>query len=319
MLFITVCTLRQLPQAFVLGNSIRQLHPDARFQIGLADEAGPLDPSMLPYPILPVGEVMDESMLASLSAQYTPTEFVAAVKPSLIRAILTRHPDATPVIYLDPNTFLYAPLTPVLNELKTAQVLLTPHLIQPPADGHQPDEKFLQNIGLYSADFLALKPTAETDRMLKWWENRVLTRARIDFCESLCLDQIWLMHLPAMFEGVRIVQDQTWHRAIWNWHERNPQEVHPPLWINFKGLYNPDEGLFIYQSRLKPDQHPGLKQWLSSYRLTVKEQQKPVFDQQLAFGQQPEQPVIRGWRRHSANLLRSVTRFVEEVALPVIR
>lgn len=241
------------------------------------------------------------------------------MKPSLIRAMLTRHPDATQVVYLDPNAFLYAPLTPVLNELKTAQVLLTPHLTQPPADEQQPDEKFLQNIGLYSADFLALQPTAETDRMLEWWENRVLTRAQIDFCESLCLDQIWLMHLPAMFEGVRVVQDKTWHRAIWNWHERSPQESQPPLWINFKGLHNPDEGLFVYQSRVKLAQQPGLKQWLSDYRLAVKKLQKPVFGEKPAFGQQPEQPVIRGWRRHSAGFLRSVTRFVAEVPLPVIR
>ncbi len=286
--------------------------------IGLADEINPIHSINLSHPILPVTEILDSQTLTDLSEQYTPTEFAAAIKPGLIRAMMAQHPDCEQVIYLAPDAFIYQPLTAVLSELETAQLLLTPHLTAPPADGLFPDEKYLQNVGLYSADFLGLRRSEETERMLLWWENRVQTRAQIDFCASLCLDQIWLMHLLALFNGVRVINDRRWHRAIWNWHERQKQGEVQPLWINFKGLYNQDEGLFVHQTRLKLTQHPELQRLLTAYRAAVATRQQPAFSQAPAFGKQPEPPVVRGWKRHTGLALRSVANYVETVDLPAI-
>ncbi|MCY7359485.1 MAG: hypothetical protein LH609_18925 [Rudanella sp.] len=318
LLVLTVCPVRQLAQALTLGDALQQHHPDARFMIGLADEANPIRSLTLPHPILPVSETLDSQTLAALSERYTPTEFAAATKPGLVRAMMAQHPDCEQVIYLAPDAFIYQPLTAVLSELATAQMLLTPHLTAPPADGLFPDEKYLQNVGLYSADFLGLHQSEETERMLLWWENRVQTRAQVDFCESLCLDQIWLMHLPALFNGVRIIKDRRWHRAIWNWHEPLKKGEEPPLWVNFKGLYNQDEGLFVHQTRLKLTRYPALQQLLTEYRAGVTTRQQSAFEQAPAFGQQPEPPVVRGWKRQAALTLRSVATYVETVDVPAI-
>ncbi|TAE30230.1 MAG: hypothetical protein EAZ91_10930 [Cytophagales bacterium] len=318
MLVITVCTVRQLPQAFALGNTIRH-HPNAQFQIGLADELPSAITSPFPYALLPVAEVLDAGQLSELSARYTPTEFVAAVKPTLIRAIMARQTGVESVLYFDPNTVVYESLTPVPDALRTANALLTPHLVAPPADACFPDEKYLQNVGLYSSDFIALRPGPETDRMLAWWEDRVQTRAQVDFCESLCLDQLWLMHWPALFDGVRVVQDRSWHRAIWNWHEWPTNAPKSPLWINFKGLFNPDEGLFAYQNRTLLARRPDLARLLEAYRQTVANYTNAVFSQLPAFGKQPEPPIVRGWRRKTGLFLRSMTRFVDTVQLPTVK
>lgn len=315
LLVLTVCTIRQLAQAFTLGDAVTKLHPEARFSIGLADEALPLANQSLPYPIVPVSEVVDLKTLTELSERYTPAEFVAAMKPGLIRAMMAQQPDCRQVIYLDPNSFPYQPLTEVLTELQSAQMLLTPHLLAPPADLFFPAEKYLQNIGLYSADFLALTRSDETDRMLAWWENRVQTRAQIDFCDSLCLDQLWLMHLPALFNGVRIIKKQTWHRAIWNWHESSKNTTELILWANFKGLYNRDEGLFIHQTRLKLAQRPDVQRLVTNYETAVAIRQQPAFTQLPAFGKRPELPIVRGWQRQTSLILRSITRFVDTVVL----
>jgi len=314
LLVLTVCTIRQLAQALTLGDAVKQFHPQATFRIGLADEAQCPADRVLPYPVLPIAEVIDSATLATLSERYTPTEFVAATKPGLIRAMMAQQPNCEQVVYLDPNVCLYQPLGPVLAELQSAQVLLTPHLTGPPADNEFPDEKYLQNVGLYSADFLALNRSPETDRLLSWWENRVQTRAQIDFCDSLCLDQIWLMHLPALFGGVKIIKDQ-WYRAIWNWHEWPQNAEGPPLWINFKGLYNQDEGLFVYQTRLKLAQRRDIQRFLADYKLAVITRQQPTFAQSPAFGKRPELPPVRGWRRQAGLALRSVARFVDTVVI----
>lgn len=314
LLVLTVCTIRQLAQAFTLGDAVTQLHPDARFMIGLADDAHLLQEITSPYSIVPVAEILDSETLQKLSEKYTPTEFVGATKPGLIRAMIQQQPDCREVVYLDSNSFPYQPFSPILTELESAQILLTPHLTAPPADSFFPDEKYLQNVGLFSADFLALRRSAETDRMLLWWQDRVQTRAQIDFCDSLCLDQIWLMHLPALFDKVRVVKNRDWHRALWNWHEQPPTKMERPVWINFKGLYHQGEGLFIYQTRLNLAKQPGLQQLLTTYRTTVQARQKPIFNQSPAFGKRPEPTVVRGWRREAGLALRSVTRFVDTVS-----
>ena len=314
LLVLTVCTIRQLAQAFTLGDAVTKLHPDARFMIALADDPKPLYTIQLPYPIVSVADVLDSETLQKLSEQYTPTEFVAATKPGLIRAMMAQQPECQKVVYLDPNSFLYQPLAEVLTELESAQILLTPFLTAPPADAFFPDEKYLQNIGLFSAVFLALRRSAETDRMLLWWQDRVQTRAQIDFCNSLCLDQIWLMHLPALFDEVRVIKNRGWHRALWNWHEWPTTQLEPPVWINFKGLYHRDEGLFIHQTRINLLQQPDLQQLLTDYKTVVKARQKPVFNQAPAFGKRPEPVVVRGWRREAGLALQSVTRFVDTVS-----
>lgn len=289
------------------------------FRIGLADSSELLATLPLPYPVLPASEVVDAQLLDNLSERYTPTEFAAATKPALLRAMMVQEPTCQQVIYLDPNTFLYQPLTGVLSELETAQILLTSHLSIPPADGLFPDEKYLQNVGLYSSDFLGLRCSDETERMLLWWQDRVQTRAQIDFCESLCLDQIWLMHLPALFDGVRVIKDRSWHRAIWNWHEWLKNSNTPPIWINFKGLFNRDEGLFVHQNRLKLAKCPDMETLLANYRVAVTKRQQVAFEKIPVYGQRPEFPVVRGWKRHTSLLMRSVTRFVDTVKLPVIK
>lgn len=319
LLFLTVCTVRQLPQALALGQSVDRLHPNATFVIGLADAEQGIDGISLPYRVLPVASVLTPDALKTVSDSYSPTELAGALKPTFLRAVYAQFPEAQHLIYLDPNSALYAPLTPVLEQLHAASILLTPFMQKAPADGALPDEKYMQNIGLYNADFLALRRSAETDRMLAWWENRVQTRAQIDFCESLCLDQIWLMHVPAFFEGVLIAKNIDWHRGLWNWHEWAAAKDKPeqPLWVNFKGLYDRSEGFFAYQTRVDPTRDSALQRLLADYRAAVQRLAQPAFDRRPAYGRQPEKPVVFGWRRGAVKALRSLAQQINTMPLPV--
>lgn len=338
-MFITLCTLRQLPQAFTLGDSVHQYTPagateSAPFVIGLLDDPARLPAGFQsPYPLLPVSEWMAIDELTSLSARYTPTELAAACKPRFIQTVFEQYPWATSVVYADANVRFFGPTTAINDQLAGANALLTPHITRAPADNRWPDEKAFQNVGLYSADFLAFRRSAETDRLLTWWRDRVEPRAAIDFCAGTCTDQLWLMHVPIFFQDVKVVNDSGWHVALWNLPERKlltdgvnwrvsgtAGTDRPLLFANFKGLYQPDEGFFPHQNRLQLRDRPDATALLTAYRLALRAHDHLALNRiPPAYGARPEPIVLRGWRRSVVQSLRAVTRFVDRVPLPVIR
>ena len=301
--------------------------------IGLVDNPAALPASFSsPYPLVPIQDLLPPNELAVLSAQYTPTEFTAACKPLFITEAFRRYPQADTLIYADPNSQFLAPLTDLWHQLSTATILLTPYITRSLSPG-EPDEKFFQNIGLYSSDFLAFRRSAETDRMLSWWDNRVRERAYVNVCEGLCLDQTWLMHVPVFFRDVRIIKHPGWHVGLWNLPERlltvqaghwtvsGPTAQHQPLlFINFKGLFNPDEGFFTHQKRFRLSQQAPITNLLEAYRQAVGQYALQT-DNELpsAYGQQPEPPVLRGWQYELAKSMHRAVRFLDRVYLPAIR
>ena len=347
-MFVTISTIRQLPQAFALGDS---LSPDKGattapepFLIGLADDPAHLPAGFVPpYPLLPLSTVLPADVLTSLSATYTPTEFAAACKPRFIAEVFKRYPNADRLLYADPNVLFWQSPTAVWEHLNGSNALLTPHITQPPDDAVAvgqsrpgpawPDEKFFQNVGLYSADFMVFRRSGETDRLLAWWQDRVETRAYIDFCAGLCTDQLWLMHVPVFFGGVRIVKNPGWHVALWNLPERRLHPVgstwqvdgptgskQPLLFVNAKGLFNADDGFFANQNRFRLSDRPDMRAVLTAYRSAVSIYANPGLSKQTpAYGQQPEPVVLRGWRRTVVRSMQAITRFVDQLPLPVFR
>ena len=337
-MLVTICTIRQLPQAIALGDSFCQ---NASYStdkplvlIGLVDDPAHLPKDFVsPYPLLVINELLTSAELSALSSVYTPTEFAAACKPLFIAEAFRRYPKADSLVYADPNIHFLGSLTPIWEQLSTANTLLTPFITGSPGDTHWPDEKFFQNIGLYSADFLGFKRSEETDRLLAWWDDRVRERAYINFCEGLCLDQLWLMHVPVFFRDVRVIRNPGWHVAPWNLPERTirkeentwlatsaDEKNQPVLFVNFKGLINPDEGFFPHQNRLQPSEHSGVTTLLTTYRQLLATHQTSAFEAtRPAYGQQPEPVVLRGWRHATVKSMRSVTRFLDRVFIPALR
>lgn len=337
-MLVTICTIRQLPQALALGDSFTRYastpgEPVPPVVIGLADDPDRLPAGFQsPYRIWPVRDLFPAEQLAHLSAQYTPTEFAAACKPALLRELFRRFPNTDNLVYADPNILFFSSLAPLWQQLGKATVLLTPHSTQHPGSqpGSWPDEKFFQNVGLYSADFLVFRRSAETDRLLAWWQNRVQERAFINFCEGLCTDQLWLMHVPVFFNDVIVVKAPNWHLALWNLPERVVRQeadswyvnetIEPLLFANLKGLFNPDEGFFPHQNRVNLSHRPDAALLLSAYQRVLPSPIDPALTKfNPAYGQVPEPVILRGWRRTTRNTLQAITRFIDQVPLPVLR
>jgi len=151
---LTVCQIYQLPEAITLGQSVRQFHPDATIVIGLADDPTYLvDKDTIPFPVITVTDLLADNEVARLSDRYTPTEFVAAVKPAFFQAVYNQYTANDHIIYADPTVRFYQPVTSILTRFKGANILLVPYLTTPPNDSRYPDEKHFQNIGLIVAVF----------------------------------------------------------------------------------------------------------------------------------------------------------------------
>ncbi len=346
-MLITLATIHQLPQAFALGDSFLRHTTDVNsqpepFLIGLIDDPAQLPPNFVsPYPIRPISTVLSAPLLATRSATYTPTEFAAACKPAFIIDVFRRYPDVSRLIYADPNVLFMHSLTSVWDQLAEANLLLTPHITQQPGNQARPglagpiqagpDEKFFQNIGLYSADFLVFRRSAETKRLLTWWQDRVETRAYIDFCAGLCTDQLWLMHLPVFFQAIKTIKNPGWHVALWNlpertlqtggagWQVTGPGHAQPLVFFNAKGLFNADEGFFFNQNRLRLANRPDVRALLATYRQAVALHANPTLAHvSPAYGEQAEPVVLRGWRRATVRSMRAITRFFDQIPLPAI-
>lgn len=342
-MLLTLCTINQLPQAFALASSFCFHTPSARVLIGLADDPDNLPAGFAsPYPLLFLRDALSASQIATRSGQYTPVEFVAACKPLFIAEAFARYPLVDQFIYADPNGLFFADTAPVWSALSLATVLLTPHVIHSPATGATPEkvgidtlrpaERHLQNVGLYSSDFMGFRRSDETRRMLAWWQDRVTERAYIDFCAGLCLDQLWLMHVPIFFRDVAVVKNPGWHVALWNLFDRQLQQTEtgwlvnspaltslPLLFANLKGLHNPDEGLFTRQYQPLLNQRPDVRALLSQYRDTLARQELSGQLPAPAYGLQSKPVVLRGWRNRAVRSLRAATDFVERIPLPSIR
>ncbi len=326
---LSVCHTRQLPQAITLGRSIQQVTPDALFVIGLADELPEgIRQDSLPFSVIRASELLSATELSELSAGYTPAEMAGALKPLFLKACYDRFPQHNTFVYADPNSMFLQPLSAIEDRLTEAVFLLTPYLLQAPRDGKFPDEKHLQNIGLYNSDFLALRRSQEAGRFLTWWDSRVRTRAHINFCEGLCTDQIWLMHVPAFFDNVQIVQQPTWHAGLWNLHDRqlqgNPGNWQvgaggPLFFVNMKGLTNPDEGFFPYQNRLTVSKRSDIQALLRDYTQRLAANSQPQFNRKPVYGQQPEPVLLRGWRKGAVDSLRKLAAFIDTMPIPVLR
>ncbi|GAB3947948.1 hypothetical protein GCM10028805_21150 [Spirosoma harenae] len=248
-----------------------------------------------------------------------------------------RYPHIDRLIYADPSILFLSPITTIWEQVDKATVLITPHITTNPAlkptGKAWPDEKHFQNTGLYSSDFLVFRRSAETERMLNWWDSRVRERAYINFCEGLCLDQIWLMHVPIFFRDVVIVKKAGWHVALWNltertlrfqagkWFVNSPSSPDQPLlFVNFKGLLNPDEGLFALQNRVHLSERSDITTLLQVYRSAITAHSGPAFEKSSpVYGNQPQPPIIRGWRSETIQSMKAVKQFIDRVYLPAIR
>lgn len=216
----TIIAKNYVAYARVWARSFLAHHPGARVVVLLADRNdGHLDPAQEPFEILEA-EALGLRGFRQMAFRYDVMELSTAVKPAFLGRLLETG-DEDVALYFDPDILVLGPVTPALEALRTANVALTPHALSPvPVDGRRPSEAAFLVSGTYNLGFIGLRRSAESARLLAWWQDRLVRGGASAPEKGLFTDQKWIDLVPAFFEGVAIVRDPSLNVAYWNLHER---------------------------------------------------------------------------------------------------
>ena len=280
----TIVSPNYLAYARTLSASYLVQHPDQRFFVLIVADL-PLDDrkvfegdAFTPVMLAEIGiaDVKSEAM------KYDILELNTNVKPSFMKYLLQTH-DLEELVYLDPDIFVYSPLTPVFEALDAgAVVTLTPHMTTPVSDGKAPSEQDMLYNGTYNLGFIAVRQCEETRRLLDWWEERCLGLGFSEGRTGLFVDQKWMNLAPGLFNGIMILRHAGCNMAYWNLHERTlvesangpvvkgAQGMERLCFFHFSGLVVDDAAMLSKNTdRFSLAGRPDLRKIFQEYRTAV--------------------------------------------------
>jgi glycosyltransferase involved in cell wall biosynthesis/SAM-dependent methyltransferase len=216
---VDVCTIiakNYLAAARVLGDSLREHHPEVGFHVLVVDEIeGYIDPELERFEVLRPQEIgiPDFDAMAGI---YQILELSTAVKPWLLRHLLERSDDGV-VLYLDPDIRLYDRIDDVFEAVREHGLVLTPHNTEPiPRDGLKPAEEDILIAGAYNLGFIGLGRTDFADFLLDWWAERLERDCVSDPANGLFVDQRWIDLVPGLADDYLLLRDPGFNLAYWN-------------------------------------------------------------------------------------------------------
>ena len=228
--FFTIAARNYLAHVLTLFESLARTHPDCPRYLCLVD-----DNPDLPVAEMPAFETITVDQLGlphfeAYTFRYTLLELSTAVKPWMFRWLQRIHQDAA-LVYLDPDVLVLDRLHKAERLLADgASVVLTPHLLDPVDDHHQPNELAILRSGVYNAGFVAMGAShPAVTPMLAWWCDRLQHDCVVDPASGRFTDQRWLDLVPGLFADVAILRDAGYNVAYWNLAQR-PVSRHEGRW-----------------------------------------------------------------------------------------
>lgn len=221
----TIITKSFISQARVLAQNLKDHDRGLEFWVLLADRLnGEFDPAKEPFKLIQLGELKDQAAIHRMAFYYSPFEFCCALRPYFHEYLAERGLEEW--IFLDGDTLVFGSLEKVFEELRGAEVLLTPHFNEV-KDDDKIIEKFESKVmkyGLYNAGFLAMRNTSETRKFIYWWKRRLEKYCFFNTKAGLFVDQLWLMYAPHFFAGIKSFKHPGVNTAYWNLRERTLNE-----------------------------------------------------------------------------------------------
>jgi GT2 family glycosyltransferase/glycosyltransferase involved in cell wall biosynthesis len=223
---------------------------------------GFVDPAQEPFEVLDPHDLAVDDFEA-MTVRYGITELCCALKPSILGHLLQYE---EPVVYLDSDIRLFAPLDGLNDALGAHSLVLSPHLLEPlPDDGLEPSDLAILLAGSYNLGFIAARATSESRKLLAWWSAHLRTGSRLDPAHAMVFDQRWADLMPGLSEAVGIWRDPGvnfgYWRAATNRLERDGESIlvdgHPLRFVHFTG-FDPKQPrrLSKYDNRTELEREP---------------------------------------------------------------
>jgi hypothetical protein len=219
----TITARNYLSLALTLGQSVAGHHPEARFTICVADGLDGVSPQLAPHHrLLDAREVLSPEAFADMSFKYDVTEFCTSFKPAIFKHLFATESDTDLIYYMDPDTRLYSCLDPITEGSPNKTLYLAPHVLDSRVadDNPYPEYHHLWE-GIFNLGFCAVRRTADSARVLDWWDARLREYCYADYADGLHTDQKWMDYAPALFtDELQIVRHYGVNVSHWNLIER---------------------------------------------------------------------------------------------------
>ncbi len=276
MIACTVIARNYLAQARVLTRSFLDHHPDGSVRVLVLDDPEHEIGSGEDFRVLSPSDVLPPDEFARMATAYGIVELATAVKPALLRHLLS---EAPVVAYFDPDIQIFAPLNDVFDAAAEHGIALTPHSTSPlPREGDGTStEDVILDAGVFNLGFIAMGQCTEA---VDWWDSRLRRECIIDPAHGRFVDQRWVDLFPAYFTPA-ILRDPGLNVAWWNAPNRavisgpdGPLVNGSPLrFFHFSG-YDPDRPwlLSTHQGpipRVLLSDRPDLRALTDAYRQRV--------------------------------------------------
>jgi glycosyltransferase involved in cell wall biosynthesis len=255
----TIVARNYLHYARVLMASVQAVHPDWERFVLLADRVdGAFDPAR------EIFHVVEASSLPIPDPErfffrYTILELNTAVKPWFFRELFKQNFER--VVYLDPDIFVYSPMSELERVLDGALAVLVPHLTGRIRDSARPGEYEILQAGAYNLGFCALARHRELEGLLDFWSEKSVREFASDVQRGLFTDQRWMDLVPGMFSDVAILRHEGYDVAYWNLPHRQVTQDGSRFLVNGVPL------VFFHFSGIDPLKPEGFSKHQNRYRL----------------------------------------------------
>ncbi|MCJ2046849.1 hypothetical protein MKK58_20240 [Methylobacterium sp. J-078] len=219
----TSISFSYLSRARLLSETLRKHHPDWVLWLCISDlepEGFALDTTDHGFDHVLWLKDLPIERLESWIFRHNVVEICTAVKGFFLEKILDSGADI--VFYIDPDIALFNDLMPAVQRLSKANIVLTPHLVEPELISRQMWENERSTLlhGTYNLGFLGVQNSVEGRRFAAWWRERLQYYCFETAAEGIYTDQRWCDLVPAFFDGVDIIRDSGFNVASWNLSSR---------------------------------------------------------------------------------------------------
>lgn len=278
---LTICSINYIPKALVMLSSYKQHNPAHQLHLVLVDRKT----STISIENHDVNVVWAEDLgipnFLQYAFMYDVIELNTNVKPYALKKILKNN-DA--VIYLDPDIKVYSAITPVIDKLKDASLVVTPHTNKPVIDGNKPDDLELLKFGGFNLGFIGVSNSIEGFDFLDWWSDRCLSLGFYEPQLGLAVDQKWLSIAPCFFQNMKVIHHIGLNVAFWNLHERTlnkadgnwmVNESTPLIFVHFSSFDSKHpENIAYKQDRYLPNSRVDFTEIAIEYAKEINQNEK---------------------------------------------
>jgi hypothetical protein len=237
--FVTLFDNNFLPLGLCLHSSLLEHGQPFHLWILCMDELVEQNLRRLALPdvsLIPLSDVEDERLL-KVKPGRSQGEYCWTLTPFAPQFVFDRAPLARQVTYVDADIFFFSSPKLLLDEFGHSgkHVLITEHAYDPRY------ERFgrARRSGRFCVQFISFRHTLESQRVMRWWQDRCLEWCFARVEDGKFGDQKYLDQWPAIFETeVHILKQKEKTLAPWNvrYYEKLRFGQVKPVFYHFHGF-----------------------------------------------------------------------------------